>query len=178
MGFNMKKSKVHLLFWPLGYIVSMIGALSLFGIYLFTIIFEPTRVGLLHRIDILVMWTISAVGATILYVCLGARQYLSLITIDETGISRSFLGIFHKLHIPWDDMREACYKFNMLGWLFFSKTKKMSEIPFHETWKTKDYIHISLSKKRYNLIMQYLQQPIIDMPESLVKKYTKLKSEK
>ena len=149
-----------------------------FGMYLFTIIYEPCRVGLSQHIGILVMWTIFGVIFPIVSICICSRQYLSLITIDETGISRSFLGRFHKLHISWDDMREACYKFNMLGWLFFSKTKKMSEIPFHETWKTKDYIHISLSKKRYNLIMQYLQQPIVDMPESLVKKYTKPKSEK
>ena len=106
----------------------------------------------------------------------GARRGYSIITIDETGISRSFLGIFYKLHISWDEMAEVVYKEHLIPFVFFSKTQKLSRMTYNKAIAVKDAVQITISRRRYKVIAQYLQQPIVGMPDKVKEQLSKGKT--
>ncbi|MCH5162464.1 MAG: hypothetical protein J1G38_03120 [Clostridiales bacterium] len=135
----------------------------------FLLAFEPSRLAFLQSIPLLIV----CYGYCIVILVTIPKPLLSIIQIDETGISRSFLGRFWKLHISWDEMTEARYFVQVSEQMIFSKTKKLSNIPRLKWHKEKDVIFMGFSKKRYKVIEQYLQQPIVGMPDKVKERLTR-----
>lgn len=107
----------------------------------------------------------------ILILVLGARSIFSIITIDEFGVHRSFLGRFFKLNISWDEMKEVFFINGLAQYIWFSKTETLSTINYWKRHKVKDTIPISISKKRLAVIKQYIKQPIVGLEdESIIRK--------
>ena len=160
--------KIRILVSPILAIGGVLGWLSGLGIIIFVLSFAPAR-------DANIFLTVLLVGMlSVLVIILpisGARSLFPIITIDETGVSRSFLGIFCKLHISWDEMADVAFTPNLLyvnGVIWFSKTRKISEIDPFKRYKVKDAIAISLYKKRYAVIKQYIKQPIVGLTEEFI----------
>lgn len=126
----------------------------------FMLVFEPSRMAFLEHMPMFICWIIFTYGLTIAILVLMAKPLLSIIQIDENGISRAFLGKFWKLHISWYDMAEARFFTSVSNQMVFSKTKKLGAIPMSKWQKEKDVIFVGFSKKRYKVISQYLQQPM------------------
>ena len=139
--------------------------LPIWGFFIFLLVYEPISIGLLSSIPALVVLIISLGVGPLFILIVSLKPFFSIITVDENGISRSFLGAFWKLHISWDEMAEVCYYVALLECLVFSKSQKLTMVRRSKWYRVKDTIHIALGKKRYAVIAQYLQQPILGMPE-------------
>ena len=171
--------KIRLLSSPVIAVSIIVMILFMFGIYTFSLCCKGGQEAFFGDVPLLIIWTLITCGMSILTFLMGARRVFSIITIDETGISRSFLGVFYKLHISWNEMAEVCYKNNVIPWLFFSKTKKLSELTYNKAIGVKDAIQISLvSKKRYQFIKQYLQQSIVGIPRKELERLEEIKVSK
>lgn len=157
----MVKRRIRILAFP--FITACVLCLVIFMIALniFLLVFEPSRTAFLENIPMFICWIIFTYGLTIATLVLMAKPLLSIIQIDETGISRAFLGKFWKLHISWDNMAEARFFTQVSNQMVFSKTKKLGAIPMIKWHKEKDIIFVGFSKKRYEVISQYLQQPMV-----------------
>lgn len=165
----MKRRKINILCSPILALGILVSLLSLWGFYFFLIIYEPIRISLItkHIPLFIIMTIIGGFAPPICILFVYARKYLSIITIDETGISRRFLWKFYKLHISWDEITEVYYFSAIAQFLVFSKNKKVSVMTYNKMRLEKDTIELTLSKKRYEVIKQYLQQPIINLPEKV-----------
>lgn len=74
--------------------------------------------------------------------------------------------------MTWDEIADIAFSQFLLtpyGYLWFSKTKKISYISMERRYKVKDAIMISLNKKRYAVIKQYIKQPITGLSEETAK---------
>ncbi len=163
----MSKNKVRIFCSPTFLIITVFTMIVSWGFLIFLFAFEPCRSGLLAEIHLLVLYSLIFGTYPIIAFFLSVRRILSRITIDETGISRSFLGRFYKLHISWDDMAEVFFIDSLVEYLMFSKTKQISRMSYWKASMVKDAIQITLSKKRYAVIKQYLQQPIVGMSDKV-----------
>ncbi|MDE7405499.1 MAG: hypothetical protein K2M89_01320 [Clostridiales bacterium] len=163
----MEKRRIRCLAFP--FITVCVLCLVVFMIVLnvFLLVFEPSRMAFLEHIPMFICWIIFTYGLTIATLVLMAKPLLSIINIDETGVSRAFLGKFWKLHISWDDMAEARFYTAVSNQMVFSKTKKLGAIPMGKWHKEKDIIFVGFSKKRYEVISLYLQQSMVGMPVKL-----------
>ena len=159
----MARRKIKIFCSPTIMVISILMATFLCGLYIFTIVVTDGKIFTRDSIPQALLWTFCSWGTSILLIITGARRIYSIITIDETGVSRSFLGVFCKLHISWEEMAEATYMFHGLPFLFFSKTKKLSTMTYNKAIAVKDAIQITLSKRRYAVIVQYLKQPIVNL---------------
>ncbi|MDE7405871.1 MAG: hypothetical protein K2M89_03235 [Clostridiales bacterium] len=159
----MARRKIRIVCSPTIMISTVLAMVVLCGLHIFTVVITDGELFAPHLIAYGILWTFCSWGISILLIIFGARRIYSIITIDETGVSRSFLGVFCKLRISWDEMAEATYMLHLIPFLFFSKTKKLSTMTYNKAIAVKDAIQISLSKRRYAVIMQYLQQPIVNL---------------
>ncbi|MDE7164129.1 MAG: hypothetical protein K2O04_01730 [Clostridiales bacterium] len=105
-------------------------------------------------------------GGSLLIFFLGARRFLSIVVIDENGISRAFLDRFFKLSMKWDEIYEFSYFESGLPFLIISKTKSIQGMSYWKITKIKDLIQIQLSQKNYDKIKQYIKQPIVGLTEA------------
>ncbi|MDE6201766.1 MAG: hypothetical protein K2M47_07850 [Clostridiales bacterium] len=160
----MARRKIRIFCSPTIVVCTVLAMIALCGLYIFTIVVTDGKIFTPDSIPQALLWTFGSWGMSILLIITGARRVYSIITIDETGVSRSFLGVFCKLHISWDEMAEATYMSHLIPFLFFSKTKKLSTMSYNEAIAVKDAIQITLSKRRYAVIAQYLKQPIVNLP--------------
>ena len=162
--------KIRILSSPVLVIGAIFGWLCEVGIIIFWLSYAPAR----NANIFLTVFLVAMLSAMLIVLPVsGARSLFPIITIDETGISRSFLGVLCKLHISWDEMTEAVFTPHFLyvnGIIWFSKTKKISEIDVFLRYKVKDAIPISLYKKRYAVIKQYLKQPIVGLTDDFIEK--------
>ena len=161
----MEKRKIRILCSPTIAIWSILMMIILCGFYVLSLVDSDGREVMFERIPFFIFWTLFVWGLSIALIITGARRIFSIITIDETGVSRSFLSIFYKLHISWEEMAEIWYVENLLPFLFFSKTKKVSEMTYNKAIAVKDAVQISFSKRRYKFIAQYMKQPIVGLPD-------------
>lgn len=168
-----RHKKIRVLCSPITVIVSILVILFMCGFHVFSLINDAGRELFLEETPLFILWTLETWGLSVALILTGARRIFSIITIDEYGISRSFLGKYYKLHISWDDMTEICYKENVWPFLFFSKTKKLSEMEYNKAIKVKDAIQLSFSKKRYKIISHFTRQPIIGMPDKIKDKLSR-----
>ncbi len=134
------------------------------GLLIFFLAYEPSRVGLLSSIPCFIILVLILGVCPIFIILASMRCYFSIITIDETGISRAFLGKFFKLKMAWNEIADIRYYTTLIGYFVFSKTKYLCEIPSSKWYRIKDTVFFTVSKKRYNVIKQYLQQPIFGIP--------------
>ncbi len=171
----MVRRKVRILCSPTTAIVSIIAAFGLCGFYVLSLNVDGGRKAFLGNIPLLILWTLTTCGMSIALVLVGSKRIFSIITIDETGVSRAFLGIFWKLQISWDEMAEICYKEHGWAFLFFSKTQNISELTYNKAIAVKDAIQISFSQRRYAVIEQYLLQPIVGMPDKVKERLSRNK---
>ena len=172
----MTPRKIRILSSPTVIIFSFICWCILLMFYLFTVVYEPCRTALLTEyIPTFIIWTLFCCGFCIGYILVGAQKMLCIITIDETGISRSFLGVFSKLHISWDEMAEAYSFISVVRFVTFSKYKKVSTMSNWKMRGEKNAIEMTLSKKRYAVIAQYIKQPIVGLPDSVKAQLTREK---
>ena len=174
----MVRRKIRGLAYPIITISILIMVIFLLALYIFTVVYEPSREGAMEHVPVFIIWTLVACGVSICILVMMAKPLLSIIHIDETGVSRAFLGRFWKLHIAWQDLAEARYFISVSEQMAFSKTKKLEYIQRNKWYKEKDIIFIGFSKKRYEVISQYLQQPIVGMPDKVKERLTKEKSKK
>lgn len=172
----MTRRKIRILCSPTTAIICILVIVFLCGLYIFTAVVTDGEIFAPHLIPYAILWTFMSWGMSILLIVFGARRVFCIITIDETGISRSFLGVFHKLHISWDEMAEVNFVSHLFPFLFFSKTKKLSAMPYNKAIAVKDAIQITLNKKRHAVIAQYLQQPIVNIPADLEAYYARYKN--
>ncbi|MDE5562566.1 MAG: hypothetical protein K2J01_03360 [Clostridiales bacterium] len=163
----MEKRRIGCLAFPFITVCVLCLVVFMIALNVFLLVFEPSRMAFVEHIPMFICWIIFTYGLTIATLVLMAKPLLSIIHIDETGISRAFLGKFWKLHISWDDMAEARFYTAVSNQMVFSKTKELGAIPMSKWYKEKDIIFVGFSKKRYEVISQYLQQPIVGMPDKL-----------
>lgn len=69
--------------------------------------------------------------------------------------------------MSWDNIAEICYFTALAEFLVFSKNKKVSTMTYNKMRMEKDAIEMTISRRRYRVIKQYLQQPIVGMPEKV-----------
>lgn len=167
MSKNAVKNKVRLLPFPIMAMISFPVIIFLIAFFIFTVSFEPSRTGLLNQIPVFVLWAIVSCGLGIFTLILAIYHFLVVIQIDETGISRSFFGRYRKLQISWDELADVRYYLWVSEQIVFSKTKKLTNVPMPQVHKIKDRIIMGFSKKRYAVINQYLQQPIVGLPDKV-----------
>lgn len=139
------------------------------GIIIFILSYEPARTDNIYATIILVaLLSIFSIGLTIE----GPRTFLAMITIDENGVTKSFLGRFCKVQMTWEEIADIAFSQFLLtpyGFLWFSKTIKISYVSMERRYKVKDSIAIVLNKKRYAVIKQYIKQPITGLSEETAK---------
>lgn len=161
----MAKRKIRILNSPTLAIGIAFGALLCWGCFIIFITSLPSAFE--THTFLAIFYTVMFVIMPIVMLMVCARRMFSIITIDETGISRSFLGIFFKLHIPWDGIAEV-YCFTALAiFIKFSKDRKLSTMKYDKMRGYKNAIEFTLSRRRYAVVAQYLQQPIVNMPEAV-----------
>lgn len=174
----MSQHRIRGLAFPIATFVLLVGVAMWIALYIL-FAYELAREGIIDVIAIFILWTVIVCGSSIAILVMLAKPMLSIIQIDETGISRAFLGRFWKLHIPWDEMAEARFFISVSYQMIFSKTKKLANIPRGRWYKVKDVIFIGLlSKKRYAVIAQYLQQPIVGMPDKIKAQLSRSKNKR
>ncbi len=139
------------------------------GIMVFWLSYSPARNASIPLTIILVLLLAPGV---ILIPILGASTLFATITIDITGVTKSFLGKFCKVQMTWDEIADIAFSQFLLtpyGYLWFSKTIKISYVSMERRYKVKDSIAIVLNKKRYAVIKQYIKQPITGLSEETAK---------
>lgn len=173
----MVKRKMKCWAYPIMTVIILIAILAMLTLYIFTLVYKPVREAWMEKYIItFILWTMVSCGLSVVILCLIAKPLLSVVRIDETGVSRAFLSRFWKLHISWEEMVEARYFISITGQIIFSKTKSLNYIPLSKWHKIKDIIFLGLSKKRYRVIKQYLQQPILCMPEEVKARFERRKN--
>ncbi len=172
----MEQRKIRCLAFPFITLFVLSLVVFILGLSIFMLIFEPSRLALVENIPILICWTIMTFGLSIAILIMMAKPLLSIVQIDETGISRAFLGRFWKLHISWDELAEARYYIRVSQQMIFSKTQSLGVIPMLKWQKLKDVIFIGFSKRRFKVIKHYIQQPIVGMSQKMLERLDKTKN--
>ena len=96
------------------------------------------------------------------------RGYYSVITIDEKGIRRALFGVFMKVEMTWEDIKYIKRIWRIVDNLFVSTKEENKAMTFEQAIKRRDIIQIAISKKVLKAIRQYIDLPIIGLPEEQV----------
>ncbi len=111
----------------------------------------------------------SAILPIIAIICMIYRGFLSVITIDNSGLKISVLGIFRTKKIAWEEMSEICYYERLRPFVFFSKTGSIQGMYYDQIIKKKDAIQVELTPKVYQAIKRFTKQPILNLTEDRIK---------
>ncbi len=163
----MIKARTRFLPYPFMTTIILIMLVVFISLYIFTVSYAPCRITLLNNIPIFVIWTLFFCVSSIIHLVVIIPRLLVVIKINESGISKSFLGRFLKANISWNEIAEVRYFLYVSEQIVFSKSRELASIPLLKWHKLKDIIFMGLSKKRYAIMKQYLQQPIVGMPDKV-----------
>ena len=169
----MKKRKIRFLNMPLVTIWVIIMLLICIAFVICLIVIEPIRQSMGPSVFIWYLIFFCSLILLLLFALSG--QPLQLMSIDDKGITRSFLGVFRKLHISWDNIEEARIIWNTMPvtivYLIISKIKLPDNLKFNKTsqYRNKNTIVLRLTKKRYDIVMPYIKQPIKGLTEEIEK---------
>ena len=140
--------------------------------FLFLTFFPPAREQMTYSIANIVLyciWGILAILYPLLLYILCARRFFAVITINEEGISRAVFGRFYKLTLKWDEIYEISYFESLMPFILFSQTKSVQGMSYNQITKIKNLIQIQLTQKNYDVIKQYVKQPIIGLTDAKLK---------
>ncbi len=139
-----------------------------FGILIFIYSYPVARnqLNLLHHIACIFF---SAILPILAIICMIYRGFLSVITIDNSGLKISVLGIFRTKKIAWEEMSEICYYERLRPFVFFSKTGSIQGMYYDQIIKKKDAIQVELTPKVYRAIKRFTKQPILNLTEDRIK---------
>ena len=101
-------------------------------------------------------------------ICLFYRGYCSIITIDEKGIRRALFGAFMKVEMTWEEIKYIKRIWRVVDNIFVSTKEENKAMTFEQAIKRRDIIQIAISKKVLKAIRQYIDLPIIGLPEEQV----------
>lgn len=101
-------------------------------------------------------------------ICLFYRGYCSIITIDEKGIRRALFGAFMKVEMTWEEIKYIKRIWRIVDNIFVSTKEENKAMTFEQAIKRRDIIQIAISKKVLKAIRQYIDLPIIGLPEEQV----------
>ena len=99
---------------------------------------------------------------------LSYRGYYSVITIDEKGIRRALFGAFMKVEMTWEEIKYIKRIWRIVDNIFVSTKEENKAMTFEQAIKRRDIIQIAISKKVLKAIRQYIDLPIIGLPEEQV----------
>ena len=103
------------------------------------------------------------------------RGMYSLVTIDEKGMRRSLFGVFRKVSISWDELKEMKCYYQVVAQIFCSKDIALKELTFNKAATSSKLIQIPASPKVLAVVRQYTDKEIIGFPEDKlqesIKKY-------
>ncbi len=99
---------------------------------------------------------------------LSYRGYYSVITIDEKGIRRALFGAFMKVEMTWEEIKYIKRIWRVVDNIFVSTKEENKAMTFEQAIKRRDIIQIAISKKVLKAIRQYIDLPIIGLPEEQV----------
>ena len=105
---------------------------------------------------------------TIIVIGLSYRGYYSVITIDEKGIRRALFGAFMKVEMTWEEIKYIKRIWRVVDNIFVSTKEENKAMTFEQAIKRRDIIQIAISKKVLKAIRQYIDLPIIGLPEEQV----------
>ena len=137
------------------------------GMLMFLYLYPPARAQMMNAIGLQIALDIFCIGCSIIILIYAPRRFFSIITISKDGISRSLFGKFFKLSMKWDGIYEISYFESGMGFMMFSQTKSIKGMSYGKIAKIKDLIQLQLTKKNYDAVKQYIQQPIIGLSEEI-----------
>ena len=98
-----------------------------------------------------------------------------MVTIDEKGMRRALFGVFRKVSISWDELKEMKCFYRVVGQIFCSKDIALKELTFNQITMKSKLIQIPASPKVLAVVRQYTDKEIIGLPEDklqeMIKKY-------
>lgn len=135
----------------------------LVGVF-FLVVFLPSSIK--TSLWVYICSGVLLIGGALLLLLLGMRRFLVVVTIDENGISRAAFKKFYKLTMVWDEIYEIRYFESGLPFLLFSQTKSTQGLSYWKITKIKNLIQIQLTQKNYDLVKQYIKQPILGLTDA------------
>lgn len=171
----MKRNRVSIRTLPSWFIVvgTAFGICLSFGMFLFCCLYESSEpisgFAWCGAIIIFVIMPITLVIGMI------HRGMYSLVTIDEKGMRRSLFGVFRKVSISWDELKEMKCYYQVVAQIFCSKDIALKELTFNKAATSSKLIQIPASPKVLAVVRQYTDKEIIGFPEDklqeAIKKY-------
>ena len=148
-----------------------------FGFLIFLYTYPPSVEALLAAdlkhfiIDVfgtVVLGILSVSGLVIMI----RQGIFSLVTIDEKGMRRALFGVFCKLNISWDELKEMKCFSRVIFQLFCSKDIELKPLQFDEAAKKRhSLIQLPLSPKVLAVVRLYTDIEIIGIPEDVLQRF-------
>ena len=90
-----------------------------------------------------------------------ANRFLTVVILDEKGVTQKIFGLIKLRAISWDEMYEIRLGKYMGGWIFFSK-RPINNLFYDDIVKRKDVIQIGYSQKLEAAIKEFTDKEIIE----------------
>ena len=110
------------------------------------------------------LWIGSIFGTIILPTIIpftNANRFLTVVILDEKGVTQKIFGLIKLRAISWDEMYEIRLGKYMGGWIFFSK-RPINNLFYDDIVKRKDVIQIGYSQKLEAAIKEFTDKEIIE----------------
>ena len=154
---------------------TLLGVLFAIGVFIWICIFSQYT----EEAPNIVCWIcfvfLLLVLPIILIIGMIHRGMYSLVTIDEKGMRRSLFGVFRKVSISWDELKEMKCYYQVVAQIFCSKDIALKELTFNKAATSSKLIQIPASPKVLAVVRQYTDKEIIGFPEDklqeAIKKY-------
>lgn len=112
--------------------------------------------------------TFSGIFPILAVIDVARRGFLSVLTIDNSGLKISVLGIFRVSKIAWDEIFEIRYYERVRPFLLFSKCS-LEGMSYNQIVKRKDVIQVELTKKVYRATKCFTDKPIVNLAEDRIR---------
>ncbi len=164
----MKNKAVKVLPSPFIAIGGIVSVLMGFGLLIVAFV-VPAKTGEVIPLVINII-TAFALGVLPIFIMVNFtyRGYYSVITIDEKGIRRALFGAFMKVEMTWEEIKYIKRIWRVVDNIFVSTKEENKAMTFEQAIKRRDIIQIAISKKVLKAIRQYIDLPIIGLPEEQV----------
>ena len=90
-----------------------------------------------------------------------ANRFLTVVILDENGVTQKLFGFIRIRRIRWDEISEIRLGKYMGGWIFFSK-RPINNLFYDDIVKRKDVIQIGYSQKLEAAIKEYTDKEIVE----------------
>lgn len=142
-----------------------------FGFLIFLYTYPPSVEALLAAdlkhfiIDVfgtVVLGILSVSGLVIMI----RQGIFSLVTIDEKGMRRALFGVFCKLNISWDELKEMkCFNRGITGQIFCGKDASLKDMEFERALKCHGLIQIPATPKILAIVRLNTDTEIVGIRE-------------